>query len=600
MKLLKQIGERLNDYSLKKKFYILYILCVLLPLVLTDTVVTYSVLHTEAVARKHAMENTANAVQYSLLNSIENASEIAKSIYMNHYINDFLNDTYDDPLDYYNSYLDFFKDTLLESIAGIDNIIVTMYSDNETIVNGSEFNRLETITDSTWYHYLQESGLEKVLFFDYDQSRTPAIEAKRKIYFIQKLDYFRDIDPEKVVRVELDYSSMSRNLAKMNYDTAVYICSDDVILLSNGKYSSVAKDFEKFTEQEKVGYSQDINLYGIELTIYVLRPETEFISELSDNLPVLLLLVIINTVLPLLLVRGFNKSFTVRIGELSEAFRDVSSENLVEITTVRGKDEIGSLMQNYNRMAARINALIQIVYKNRIREQEMTVARQNAELLALHSQINPHFLFNTLESIRMHSILKHEIETADMVEKLSVMQRQYVEWGNDLIDVSKETDFVRAYLSLQKYRFGDRLSYEIQLEEGLEDFRIPKLSIVTFVENACIHGVEKKITPGWIFVHIYQEGDFLCIEIEDTGKGMKETEMAELQLKMENACIEMLQEKGRVGIINACLRLKMISDHEVKFEIDGEEGIGTMVQIKIPVHFVCKKEEKHAESITGR
>ena len=79
-------------------------------------------------------------------------------------------------------------------------------------------------------------------------------------------------------------------------------------------------------------------------------------------------------------------------------------------------------------MVERTNHLIETVYKSKIREQEIIVGRKNAELLALHSQINPHFLFNALESIRMHSILKQEIETADMVEKLALMQRQYVEW----------------------------------------------------------------------------------------------------------------------------------------------------------------------------
>ena len=84
--------------------------------------------------------------------------------------------------------------------------------------------------------------------------------------------------------------------------------------------------------------------------------------------------------------------------------------------------------------------------------------KKNAELLALHVQINPHFLFNALESIRMHSILKEEFETADMVERLAIMERQNVDWGNDDIPISREMDFVEAYLGLQKYRFGDRLS----------------------------------------------------------------------------------------------------------------------------------------------
>ncbi len=141
-------------------------------------------------------------------------------------------------------------------------------------------------------------------------------------------------------------------------------------------------------------------------------------------------------------------------------------------------------------MVARTNELIQIVYKNKIKEQEMLVERQNAELLALHSQINPHFLFNALESIRMHSLLKNEYETADMVEKLALMQRQYVEWGNDSVEIRREMEFVRAYLGLQKYRFGERLSYSLEVEEDCLDIKIPKMTVVTFVENACVHGIE--------------------------------------------------------------------------------------------------------------
>lgn len=122
--------------------------------------------------------------------------------------------------------------------------------------------------------------------------------------------------------------------------------------------------------------------------------------------------------------------------------------------------------------------------------------RQNAELLALHSQINPHFLFNALESIRMHSLLKNEYETADMVEKLALMQRQYVEWGNDSVEIRREMGFVRAYLGLQKYRFGERLSYSLEVEEDCLDIKIPKMTVVTFVENACVHGIEERQLPA--------------------------------------------------------------------------------------------------------
>ena len=92
------------------------------------------------------------------------------------------------------------------------------------------------------------------------------------------------------------------------------------------------------------------------------------------------------------------------------------------------------------------------------------MARQKAELLALRSQINPHFLFNALESIRMHSVIRKEKITAEMVEKLADMQRQYVDWGEDLIEVGKEMEIVKNYMDLQQYRFGKRLSYRLDVE----------------------------------------------------------------------------------------------------------------------------------------
>ena len=199
----------------------------------------------------------------------------------------------------------------------------------------------------------------------------------------------------------------------------------------------------------------------------------------------------------------------------------------------------------------------------------------------------------------MHSILKNEIETADMVQKLAVMQRQYVEWQEDLIQIEREMDFVEAYLGLQKYRFGERLSYELDVQQECKKLEIPKLTIVSFVENACIHGIESKTTAGWIFVRIYKNKDMVCLEIEDTGNGMESQEAESLLERMREANINMLNKKGRVGIVNACLRLKMITNDKVQFDLESEPGVGTMVQICIPCQYVQKEEEDNVESLIG-
>ena len=248
------------------------------------------------------------------------------------------------------------------------------------------------------------------------------------------------------------------------------------------------------------------------------------------------------------------------------------------VETISGTDEISQLMQHYNSMANRMNHLIETVYESRLKQQESEIARQDAdiarqkaELLALHSQINPHFLFNVLENIRMRSILKHEDETAEMIEQLSLIERQYVEWGTDIVSLGAEIGFVESYLKLQKYRFGDRLRYSIEMEDDCREYQIPKLSLVTFTENSCVHGIEGKASQSWIFVRVYKDKNNLHLEVQE---------------RMEEANIEMLKEIGRVGVINACVRLKMYTGDHVKFHIESERGVGTEVSVVIPLNAI--------------
>lgn len=579
-KLLYQLDRWMDNFTIKKKFYIFYVVCVLIPLIITDSVVGITITKFDRERKEHEMANIASAVEYSLGNMIGNAGEIANSIYTNRDFDTFLSQKYTNSAEYVASYQDFMNRTLLENALGMNGMIFTLYTDNDTVVNGGRVNTIDKIRETESYRLLNEQKKSKGVFFVYDDSSS-RITRERRIIYLQRLDFY-DADTEKYLKIEFDYSSIVRTLKNMNYDNEVLICDGNRILLSNGNYGSYGSDFQTLDGTEKKAYVHPLSLYGTELTIYVKRAPDSVLTSIRNESPMILLLLAVNVLFPFWFMQIFNRSFTKRITELSQVFKSVDSDHLVSLDMEGGRDEIGSMIRNYNRMVERTNELIQTVYKNKIKEQEMLVGRKNAELLALHSQINPHFLFNVLESIRMHSILKKENETADMVAKLAVMQRQYVEWGNDSVSISQEIEFVKAYLVLQKYRFGERLNYDIEVDEDCEAFKIPKLTIVTFVENACVHGIESKSAPGWIFVRIGRTGEVLNIEIEDTGSGMPEEKLSELQNNMQNASIEMLKGGGRVGIINACVRLKMVTDDQVRFCVEGEEGLGTSVTIEIP------------------
>ncbi len=581
-KLFKLIETSLDNFKIKKKLVLLYIFCVLVPLCITDTLIINMVINSVKSVKYHEMENIANTVKYNFINSINNVDSVAKSMYMNQSIDSFLEKEYKNSFDYVSSYQSFFNNFLFDNGISTNKVSITFYTDNETIIQGGKLQSIQKIQDSDWYQSFLELGEEKALYMIYDTNK---VNYRRRIMFVQKMNFFSMSKYNKIITVDLDYGETTRNLNKMNFNSPVYVCYGDKILMSNRDNNSISREFETYVPDDN-SLQTSMNLYGTSLSIYVHETPVEFSQTLYANFPIIILMILINIILPVIFAWGFNRSFTTRLHELSTVFNKVDEERLSEISKVRGKDEIGKLMSNYNKMVRRINDLIQTVYISKMKEQEMTVARKNAELLALQSQINPHFLFNALESIRMHSVLKMEYETAEMVHSLAVLQRQYLEWNEDNVEIEREIEFVKYYLDLQKYRFGDRLSYELKVDEICKAYRIPKLTIATFVENACIHGIESKTTPGWIFVRIFREEEYLVIEVEDTGNGMDEEYMQQLISQMRNANIDMLKEKGRVGIINACLRLNLFTNGKAKFELEGEKGIGIIIQMKIPLIYV--------------
>lgn len=583
-KFIKVLERYMDNLSIKKKFIQLYIFCVFLPLIITDSVVLYIIDSMESQRQYHEMANVANAVSYNISALVENAGEIAKSMYTNRRMNTFLEKQYESTSDYYAEYQNFFQDSTLENVLGMNQIVFTLYTDNPTMVKGGKIDTMTNLKKTAAYAAWKERGENEGLFFIYE-SKGYANSYRRKIILLQNLDFFSK-DQEKMLKIEFDYNSMMQMLRRMKFDNEVHICQGDEIVLSNGYFSGVGNAFDTISVQQEMGYKQSLCLHGAQLDIYVLKSDNGIWNRIARDLPLLGFLVIINVVLPVGFVLLLNRSFTKRIRGLSKVFQSVNGERLVRMTHENGGDEIGSMIRNYNRMVDRTNELIQTVYKNKIKEQEILVGRKNAELLALQSQINPHFLFNALESIRMRSLLKKENETADMVEKLAIMQRQYVDWGNDSVRIEQELEFVKAYLSLQKYRFGDRLNYNLDIATECMQNRIPKLTIVTFVENACVHGIESKASPGWIFVRVYKKDGQLWIEIEDTGSGMNQQQILQIQNDMQNADIQMLKERKSVGMLNACLRLRMQTKDHVCFEIDGEEGAGTWITICIPMEYL--------------
>ena len=589
------IIDKLNNLRLQQKLWLMQIFCVLLPLLITDSVILTMIVNEERRATLQEMDNIADSVKYTISNSVESAVGLMQNIYGSRYVNEFMKSEFASPEDYYNQYIDFIKDSLYAIGVSNGHYNTVIYADNDGVVNGGYFHRLDEVEDTQWYRELNESDRDVIIFSDYI---TSGMNKQRVISLARHMDYYLKGQEKSVIRMNLDYSGMSMDIINAKYSATLYVCEGDKVLFSNDGRGGLQVPFESMDMQRarQAGIHDTMNIYGKTWDIYVMTPAIDSRAIILDNMLLVGSLICVNLVLPFLIMGLINRSFTQRIREMDSVFSNVDGDELMQLPEVRGNDEISALMTSYNRMARRMNELIQTVYKNRLKSQEIDIARQKAELLALHSQINPHFLFNALESIRMHSVLKQEFETADMVQKLALMERQNVEWGGDFVRIGEETEFVEAYLELQKYRFGPKLSYEINVDENCLDYRLPKLSLVTFVENACVHGMENKTLASWIFVRIYMQDEMLVIEVEDTGSGMSEEQCRNLLNEMETVSIEALKENRHVGVLNAALRLKMATDGKVRFEMDSELGAGTMVTISIPVDVVERMDGYEGES----
>ncbi|MBR3306658.1 MAG: histidine kinase [Lachnospiraceae bacterium] len=573
----------LNRLKLRKKLYLLFIVGVLFPMVLTDAVIFMNVRSAARAEMLNMQKNIADTVDYTLQNRLSYPMAVAENIYKSTVLESFLNESYASGAKYFSAYYKLHSDLIFGGTMGIEDAKIYLFADNATILNGSGFYRMDKAWGTEWYQLLKKSGKDRLLLFYYGTIEGSEKIPRRKILMMIRKDGNSGWSRDKLYMIELGYAAFEKDLLSLGLDSEVYVCDGNKILLSNREDYRIQDPYVVEKIKGKDIYSRPIHLYGRDLTIYVVPRSMMLLRYVRKNGTVVIALVVLNLLLPVIMLRLIEKSVTVRVEGLQKSFENPDSQELEVIERVEGNDEISDLIRSYNRMAARMNGLIQDVYKARLREQEINLSRQNAELLALQSQINPHFLFNTLESIRMHSLIRNETETAEMVGRLAVMERTFVNWGEDLIPVQKEMDFVEAYLQLQKYRFEDRLNYSFSVDADCRRFAIPKLTIVTFVENACVHGVEKKATPGWIFVRVYKEEGWLQIEVEDSGTGMEEDELKEIQDRVENVTIDEMKDKKHVGMMNAFLRVSLLTKGRARFEMESEKGLGTTVRISFPL-----------------
>lgn len=254
-----------------------------------------------------------------------------------------------------------------------------------------------------------------------------------------------------------------------------------------------------------------------------------------------------------------------------EQFRQGDFRQQVEIGT---NDEVGQVAACFNQMVTDIRELINRNYIMVLKERE-------SELAVLQAQINPHFLYNALDSIYWQAINEDDEVTAESIYELSQLFRLVLGQGKELVTVEMEMELLQRYLEIQKLRFQEQVEYKLEMDKTIGNKKIPKLILQPFVENALIHGMQSEKEDFLVTVTARPDGAYLEFLIKDTGVGMDEEQLR--RIWEEDADKVFTGQKiGRYAIKNVKERLKLKYEDQFSLDISSKLGEGTLVCIRIP------------------
>nr|WP_052339768.1 sensor histidine kinase [Gorillibacterium massiliense] len=561
---------------------LLYFASVFFPILVTN-IVFYSVTMENVRDQRikeitRAVDQIANQFKKQVVDTIS----VSTSFYTDQLLNETLETQYVNPADYVEAY-DYVRRTLT-SYSPLYNSVqaINLYVDNPTILTSGYVTPItEEVKDTDWYKAVNGSTQSLPLLF-----KTETVGKYDTFSIVRKLNYFSEAKKvPKFVKIDMNTDTIKATFDNLNLDGYIYLLNenneieyttDPVINWTHGQilYDNVKKPkdtMEFATEFSGGNYLQGWRVIG---TI----SEDEVLKALTGSRKFIFLLASLNLLIPTLVIVWITRSLNTRLTRVLRHMKKVKNQNFDTIDGGEARDEIGQLTSEFNRMTRRIDSLINDVYVADIQRKDLELQRRHAQLNALQSQINPHFLFNALETIRMRSLMKNETETARIIHNMAKIFRNSLAWSKDMVQVREEMEFIHCFLEIQKYRFGDKMDYAIEVDDEALDCRIPKMTFLPFVENASIHGIEPLKNGGRMEMRITREGGNLLFHMKDNGIGMGPDTVERILSYLKRD-----EEMGeRVGIQNVIYRLKLYYGADFGFDLASENGKGTEITLTIP------------------
>ncbi|MBB6731246.1 cache domain-containing sensor histidine kinase [Cohnella zeiphila] len=587
---LRRLILRFNDMKLRNKIVLAYILFLMLPIVLVGLGVVRQYRESALDKAIEQTENSVARVESRTEETLSVASDLSARLKLNKDMEKIATTRFESVSDIVDAYSGF---DIFETYLTFNPEIswIKLYAANPTLIDNWEFIPTSPdVENSFWYQAaLKHPGL--LGWYDFPaESR----KANSNLSLVSSV-YFQESHKFGVLALDINTNYLNTMLEQEDSET-VLLDGRGVVVASNspdfvGKELSKTRLGPTLAEDGPGTYEMTVDGVLSKVVIDEFLPENSFtklkiisifsvgsiVKEANRINTVGMEVIALFAVLSVLIIYLICSLVTNRLRRFSRQISKVSIGNFDAELTVEGKDEIGQISRQFNQMVANIKDLMEELKVSHKHSSELERKQSEIKLKMLANQINPHFLYNALESIRMKAHIRGEKDISRTVKLLGKLLRKNLDLTGGKISLGEEIDMVECYLEIQKFRHEERLRYKIEIEPGAEQARLLPLLIQPLVENSVIHGLEANIDGGEVKVVAELRRGGLEVTVSDDGVGIPAGKLKAIRRSL------MEQESSRIGLHNVQQRLLLTYGPNSGLRIESEPHSGTRISFWIPL-----------------
>jgi len=606
MRFLNALFRPFTNKKIRTKLLGIYLIVTVIPIFFVGLYLNHSVRNVVLKNAINEVDANVDKLEMRLDTTLNRAINISDLIYINQDLKNIIEKTYESDLEIYNTYQTHrIFDDYLKYYHEVESIRFFMTKD---MITDSHFVYAdEDIQSESWYQTAIENNGR--ISWGYIQDKW----TDKKYLTLTRAVYGESHELLGVLNIYIAPSNLTAIFEKELFP--IYTSLDqERIVHSNRKELIGMKPYFTREDNDLTDHSSyifddqfmndDVKVYlrsfqpnktldnNIQITAII--PIQDVIKDANSVLFKGYTIVVISIIISVTLIYLFIRSFDRRIYTLRHAMDNVSKGHFEIKERDLGADEIAQVYRDLELTVDSIQRLIKKVYIHQINEEQWKRRQKESEFKMLASQINPHFLYNTLEMIRMKALINDDTEVAYIVKLLSKMMRSSLEVTDQPILLTSELDLVETYLEIQKMRFGDQLHYDIQTSNDIDHYTIFPLLIQPLVENSVIHGIGHHTQDvGSIQVTVDERDDYLHIQVQDNGRGIEPAKLKHIVSELDQVD-EQLTKTSHIGLHNINKRIKLYYGDRYGIEIASDEDAGTTVTLFLPLQ---KGLDEHAKII---